>query len=178
MVGAKFGFYSGFTARCYLTVEFETCHPSILLLLIIIIIILIIMTAPSSGMVFHAGVALKAGIKYQVPTIWFAWKWELNRFGCTLTMGSSSKCINPPRMLDTGSGVRKSCAFANCNIKLIMPSSPKVRWAQCGPDVAIKFFVHGIDLGHVRMDLQGMACTVMCLCNTFFACPFGRFQRA
>ena len=48
-----------------LTVEFETCHPSILLL-IIIIIILIIMTAPSSGMVFHAGVALKAGIKYQV----------------------------------------------------------------------------------------------------------------
>ena len=87
-----------------LTVEFETCHPSILLL-IIIIIILIIMTAPSSGMVFHAGVALKAGIKYQVPTIWFAWKWELNHFGCTLTMGSSSKCINPPRMLDMGQKV-------------------------------------------------------------------------
>lgn len=126
-----------------LTVEFETCHPSILLL-IIIILILIIMTAPSSGMVFHAGVALKAGIKYQVPTIWFAWKRELNHFGCPLTMGSSSKCIYPPRMLDMGSGVKKSCAFPDCNIKLIMPSSPEGQmgpmWSRCGNQVLCAWY--------------------------------------
>ena len=29
--------------------------------------------------------------------------------------------------------------------------------------MVIKFFVHGIEVGHIHMDLQCMACTVLCL---------------